>query len=62
MALIRAERLVKTYRASEVDVPAIKEVNFTIHAKSFVAFVGPLVSGMSAARPACFVRTAPIDP
>ncbi|MGC2517673.1 MAG: ABC transporter ATP-binding protein [Burkholderiales bacterium] len=47
MTLIRAEHLLKTYRAGEVDVPAIKGVDFTIEAKSFVAFVGPSGSGKS---------------
>jgi putative ABC transport system ATP-binding protein len=47
MALIRAEHLIKTYRAGEVDVPAVKGADFTIEAKSFVAFVGPSGSGKS---------------
>ena len=47
MQLIRAEQLVKTYRAGEVDVPAVKGVDFTIDAKSFVTFVGPSGSGKS---------------
>lgn len=47
MQLIRAQQLVKTYRAGEVDVPAVKGVDFTIDAKSFVAFVGPSGSGKS---------------
>jgi len=47
MQLIRAEQLVKTYRAGEVEVPAVKGVDFTIDAKSFVAFVGPSGSGKS---------------
>ena len=47
MALIKAERLVKTYRAGEVEVPAVKGVDFAIEAKSFVAFVGPSGSGKS---------------
>ena len=47
MTLIRAEHLVKTYRTGEVEVPAIKGVDFTIEAKSFVAFVGPSGSGKS---------------
>ena len=47
MRLIRAEQLVKTYRAGEVDVPAVKGVDFSIDAKSFVAFVGPSGSGKS---------------
>jgi putative ABC transport system ATP-binding protein len=47
MALIRAERLVKTYRTGEVEVSAVKGVDFAIEAKSFVAFVGPSGSGKS---------------
>lgn len=47
MALIRAEQLVKTYRAGEVEVAAIKGVDFEIQPKSFVAFVGPSGSGKS---------------
>jgi putative ABC transport system ATP-binding protein len=45
MALISAEHLVKTYRAGEVEVNAIKGVDFSIDEKSFVAFVGPSGSG-----------------
>ena len=47
MALIRAERLIKTYRAGEVEVPAVKGVDFAIEPQSFVAFVGPSGSGKS---------------
>ena len=47
MALIRAEQLVKTYRAGEAEVTAVKGVDFAIEAKSFVAFVGPSGSGKS---------------
>src|SRR5674476_649879 len=47
MTLIRAEHLVKTYRAGEIEVSAVKGVDFTIEAKSFVAFVGPSGSGKS---------------
>jgi putative ABC transport system ATP-binding protein len=47
MALIRAERLVKTYRAGDVDVPALRGVDFTIEPGAFVAFVGPSGSGKS---------------
>ncbi len=47
MQLIRAEKLIKTYRAGEIDVPAVKGVDFTIDAKSFVTFVGPSGSGKS---------------
>jgi putative ABC transport system ATP-binding protein len=47
MALIRGEHLVKTYRTGEVEVPAIRGVDFAIEAKSFVVFVGPSGSGKS---------------
>lgn len=45
MSLIRAEKLVKTYRSGEVDVQAIRGVDFTIDPRSFVVFVGPSGSG-----------------
>jgi putative ABC transport system ATP-binding protein len=47
MALIQAEHLIKTYRAGEVEVTAVKDAEFSIEAKSFVAFVGPSGSGKS---------------
>jgi putative ABC transport system ATP-binding protein len=47
MVLIDAIGLVKTYRSGEVDVPAVKGVDFAIEAKSFVSFVGPSGSGKS---------------
>lgn len=47
MSLIRAERLVKTYRTGEVEVQAVRGVDFAIEPKSFVAFVGPSGSGKS---------------
>ena len=47
MELVRAEKLVKTYRSGEVDVLAVRGVDFTIEARSFVAFVGPSGSGKS---------------
>ncbi|MCX7140624.1 MAG: ABC transporter ATP-binding protein [Proteobacteria bacterium] len=47
MELIRAEHLAKTYRTGEIDVLAVKGVDFTIDAKSFVTFVGPSGSGKS---------------
>lgn len=40
-ALVLAGHLGKTYRAGEVEVQAIKGIDFTIEARSFVAFVGP---------------------
>jgi putative ABC transport system ATP-binding protein len=45
MALICAEHLFKTYRAGDVDVPALRGVDFEINAGAFVAFVGPSGSG-----------------
>ncbi len=45
MALVVASHLAKTYRAGDVDVPALKDVNFDIDAGAFVAFVGPSGSG-----------------
>ena len=47
MSLVSAQNLQKTYRSGEVDVLAVKGVDFTIEAKSFVAFVGPSGSGKS---------------
>jgi putative ABC transport system ATP-binding protein len=45
LSLIYARNLSKSYRSGEVDVPAIRGVDFTIEAKSFVVFVGPSGSG-----------------
>ena len=47
MSLVRAQNLEKTYRSGEVDVRAVRGVDFTIEARSFVAFVGPSGSGKS---------------
>ena len=47
MSLVFAQNLQKTYRTGEVDVLAVKGVDFAIEAKSFVAFVGPSGSGKS---------------
>ena len=47
MTLIHAEHLNKTYRVGNVEVAALKNVDFTIEAKSFVSFVGPSGSGKS---------------
>ena len=47
MSLVRAEKLVKTYRTGEVEVRAVRGVDFAIEARSFVAFVGPSGSGKS---------------
>ncbi len=47
MSLVSAQHLVKTYQTGDVSVHAIKGVDFTIEASSFVAFVGPSGSGKS---------------
>jgi putative ABC transport system ATP-binding protein len=47
MSLVRADKLVKTYRSGEVEVQALRGIDFAIEAKSFVAFVGPSGSGKS---------------
>jgi putative ABC transport system ATP-binding protein len=47
MSIVRATNLTKTYRAGEVEVPAIRGVDFLIEPASFVAFVGPSGSGKS---------------
>jgi len=47
MFLVSADHLAKTYRAGDVDVPAVRDVNFTVERGAFVAFVGPSGSGKS---------------
>ncbi len=47
MSLIHAEGLSKTYRIGDIDVPAVRGIDFSIEAASFVAFVGPSGSGKS---------------
>jgi len=47
MSLIQAQGLAKSYRAGEVEVMAVKGVDFAIEPASFVAFVGPSGSGKS---------------
>lgn len=47
MSLVRASHVSKTYRAGDVEVTAIKSVDFDIKPASFVSFVGPSGSGKS---------------
>ena len=47
MSLLSAHNVTKTYRVGDIDVPAIKGIDFAIDAASFVAFVGPSGSGKS---------------
>lgn len=45
--LIRVEHLIKTYFLGEVQVPALKGVDLTIHVAEFVAIMGASGSGKS---------------
>ncbi len=45
MSLVIANQVAKTYRAGDVDVPALRGIDFSIEPASFVAFVGPSGSG-----------------
>ncbi|MDT8385795.1 MAG: ABC transporter ATP-binding protein [Gammaproteobacteria bacterium] len=47
MNLISARELTKTYCAGDVEVRAVRGVDFSIEAGAFVAFVGPSGSGKS---------------
>lgn len=47
MSLVTAQGLSKTYRAGDVEVPALRGVDFAIEAGAFAAFVGPSGSGKS---------------
>ena len=47
MSLLSAQHVTKTYRIGDIDVPAIKGIDFVIEPASFVAFVGPSGSGKS---------------
>jgi len=45
MSLIRANNLSKVYSKGELEVEALKDLNFEIEPASFVSFVGPSGSG-----------------
>jgi putative ABC transport system ATP-binding protein len=47
MSLVVAEQLQKSYRVGDVEVPAIRGVDFTIEQGRLVAFIGPSGSGKS---------------
>jgi len=47
MSLIQATGIKKNYRVGEIDVPALKGVDFEIDKSAFVAIVGPSGSGKS---------------
>ncbi len=45
--MIEAEHLGKTYRLGKLDVPALRDVSFTVERGEFVSIVGPSGSGKS---------------
>lgn len=45
MSLIAANNLSKIYRTGEIEIPALKSLNFKIEAGSFISFIGPSGSG-----------------
>ncbi|ACN16976.1 ABC-type lipoprotein release transporter, ATP-binding protein (ATPase) [Desulforapulum autotrophicum HRM2] len=47
MPLVEAQGLEKTYQAGEIEIKAIRGVDFSIEPASFVAFIGPSGSGKS---------------
>jgi putative ABC transport system ATP-binding protein len=47
MNMIQGESIAKTYKAGDMEVPALKDVSFAIEAGGFAAFVGPSGSGKS---------------
>ncbi|MBS1156232.1 MAG: transporter related [Proteobacteria bacterium] len=47
MSLIEAKAVTKNYRMGDVDIPALKSVDFSISEGAFAAFVGPSGSGKS---------------
>jgi putative ABC transport system ATP-binding protein len=47
MSLIEAKGLSRSYRIGDVEVPALRGVDFAIEPGAFVAFVGPSGSGKS---------------
>lgn len=45
--IIRAEHLGKTYRSGKIEVPALRDVTFSVEPGEFVSIVGPSGSGKS---------------
>lgn len=47
MSLIRMESLRKVYRAGDIDVPALEDINLSIEPGEFLSIMGPSGSGKS---------------
>jgi putative ABC transport system ATP-binding protein len=45
--IIRAEHLGKTYRSGKIEIPALRDVSFSVEPGEFVSVVGPSGSGKS---------------
>ena len=45
--IIRAEHLSKTYRSGKIEVPALRDITFSVEPGEFVSVVGPSGSGKS---------------
>jgi len=47
MCLVSLKNVVKVYNSGEIPVQALKDINISIHKKTFVSFIGPSGSGKS---------------
>ena len=58
MSVIIAKHLTKTYAADSVEVKALQDVNLTIEAGAFLAFIGPSGSGSTFVKGKMFLYTS----